>query len=971
MKKTQSDILEFGRMKKSATLFSLFVFIFSFALSAQKNKKDDAASEEKKKAQLEEKLLNDAEYFFLEENYLRALPLYKQLAEKYPNYAYYRLQTGTCYIYKTDEKEKAIEELKAAESLDAHLENLYFFLGRALHINYRFDDAIDYFNMFLQKNPAPEMKVAANRYIDNCNNAKILFKEPLRVDIQNIGGVVNTNNSEYVPVVSSDESVLIFTYRGERSTGGLQTLQFKPDPDGEYYEDIFITYKVGDKFQSPDPIGNKINTNKHDASIALSSDGQKLFVYRSINKDKGDIYMSSLTGEDWSEPKRLNKNINTKYWEGSCSMSSDEQLLYFASEKPGGFGGRDIYVSKKDDVGEWGPAVNIGPNINTPFNDDAPFILSDGVTLFFSSEGHSSIGGYDIMYSSIKDDIWSTPTNMGYPLNTPEDERYYVLTADGEKGYYSSDRKGTYGQQDIYMVTPGFTGQKPVLALVLGFVTADDKPAGASINVSNTETGEKTGSYESNSATGKYIIALTPGNNYKIAFEVEGRESLVQYVNVKELETFVEVKQDIKMYSKEYVAKNNITVSDSSHTLNNKITEQLEKYKSESGPEVCEEKVYKKILKNKGDMVKDSVTYRVELGRYENYADFNGKKVSSLGTIVDSKAPDGDAIYYFANEFNTLLDAEIFKYKVLKEDSTFNSTIEVSVNDRGNLQRIRKYYDYEYVASGCKTETLSKRVRARTSVVNPSLTASTQKAIKSLDTDEEYDNIVKAKGTAIIEGISYKVEIASVTDTNDFNLQSLEKYGKIERKLYPDGTYRYSFGVFGTLKEGEDFKRMLVEKEPKAEKSFVTVFYFGKRKTVKEQFGEQPCDEGSTLNFSEFAGKDLNNKEVYNKLINFAGNYCFDGMTFTVQIGAYRFPKNFKYPYLNDLMPPPADVKDYPDGITRFTLREFKTLKEAEAFRQKSIKRGQKDAWITAWVDGKRELLSDLINVNFHNLNVN
>jgi len=131
----------------------------------------------------------------------------------------------------------------------------------------------------------------------------------------------------------------------------------------------------------------------------------------------------------------LNANINSEFWEGSCSISSDGRYLYFASERLGGLGGKDLYVSEKVN-GDWGPAVNLGPEINTPYNEDAPFIHPDGITLFFSSEGHKSIGGYDIMYSIRKDNSWIEPLSMGIPLNTTEDDRYYVINAKGDVGYF-------------------------------------------------------------------------------------------------------------------------------------------------------------------------------------------------------------------------------------------------------------------------------------------------------------------------------------------------------------------------------------------------------------------------------------------------------------------------------------------------------------------------------------------------------
>jgi hypothetical protein len=492
--------------------------------------------------------------------------------------------------------------------------------------------------------------------------------------------------------------------------------EFNPDPNGNYYEDVFISHRVGDHWLTSESIGTNINTKNHDASIALSADGQKLFLFHSTDKDGGDIYMSKLSGDVWGAPEQLGPTINTKYWEGSCSLSADEQTLYFASERPGGLGGKDLYKSSKMPDGSWGKAENLGPTINTIYNDDSPFIHPDGITLFFSSEGHSSIGGYDIMYSTIKDGRWAEPTNMGYPINTTEDERFYVLTADGEHGYYSSDMKGGFGGQDIYTVTPGFFGEKPILALVVGTVFADDKAVDATIKVTNAETGAQQGTYHSNSSSGKYLIALTPGNNYKVAIEVEGYESQIQYVNVKNLDTYVQVAKDFKLYSDAYKANSGVTsIKDSSNILQVQINDQVKRYNEERKAEVYEARIYQDLLRKYGEVKKECVSYNVEIGTYEKAGDFNADKLKGLGDIQQQVDSKGNTTYFYSG-FTTLLNAEIFKYKVIDKDTSLKNAI-VSVNDCGARKLIQKYYSSEYTRKDYVAPTDSKVIIAKTGIV--------------------------------------------------------------------------------------------------------------------------------------------------------------------------------------------------------------------------------------------------------------
>lgn len=942
-------------MKKLLVVFSI-LFIFLSA-SAQKSGKPNL----KKLTKEENKKYQDAEYFYSEENCLRALPLYIELMTSHPEELYFKFRSGICYLDKSDEKNKAIPLFKEVQQGDPGNPEISFYLGKAYHLNYEFESAIITLNNFLAQKPLPpvDQQILAKRYIENSKNAKVFMEIKVKCEIKNIGSVINTENQEYVPVISSDEAVLIYTYSGPRSTGGLMDAEFNPDPDGAYYEDVFISQRVGEEWLNPESIGPNINTKNHDASIALAADGQKLFVFHSTEKDGGDIYMSTLTGDVWGEAQALGPNINTKYWEGSCSISADEQTLYFASERPGGSGGKDIYVSNKMPDGSWGKAVNLGPAINTIFNDDAPFIHPDGITLFFSSEGHNSIGGYDIMYSVFKDGKWGEPTNIGYPINTTEDERYYVLTADGEHGYYSSDMKGGFGQQDIYSVSPGFFGEKPILALVVGTVFANDKAVDATINVTNAETGEKQGTYHSNSSSGKYLIALTPGNNYKVAIEVEGYEAQIQYVNVKSLETFVQVQKDFKLYSDDYNKENAIgAVKDPSNLLQLQINEQIRRYNEERKAEIYEARVYQDIIRKYGEVKKECVFYLLELGTFEKATDFNPDKIKSLGTIQERRDPFGTT-YYF-DGFNTLLDAEIFKYKVIDKDTSLKNVV-VTVNDCGTRKLIQQYYPSEYTRKDYNAPTDTKLIKEKKGII----------ALNSekTDTTKVESNLVKDQGKSEITGLTYKLEIGAVDNPNDFKLESLNKYGKIESKKYPDGKTRYTLGPFKTLAEAEAFKKMIGEKEPEAAQAFVTVFFFGVRKTIEEY--NNPCNPNATSDFSAFIGKDLNDKVVYNQLIEAASYNCAEGLIFRVQIGAYRKPKNFKYKNLKSLEPPPALVTPYPDGITRFTMRDFTTIKDAEIFRQECIRLGTKDAWITAVYNGNRMLLQELIANNFFNRKIN
>ncbi|HTL83153.1 MAG TPA: hypothetical protein VL651_15675 [Bacteroidia bacterium] len=928
-------------MRKVA--FILLAVLFScLHLSAQKP--------DKAKQKQQDKWLESAEYYFEEANYLRALPFYKALSESDTTNPYYLYQLGICYLYKGDEKEKSVTCLEKAMRMDNTLPKIDFYLGRAYHLNYLFDDAITAFNDALANDELNDKeKMEVNRYIDYCKNGKKITLDTAEVDILNIGTPINSENSEYVPVISIDESTLIYTYRGVRSTGGLEDPKFRPDTTGDYYEDIMISYKLGDRWLDPEPISGNINTVGHDASIALSNDGQILFIFKSTTKDGGDIYMSTLNGQEWSPPVKLGPNINTdKYWEGSCSLSSDGQILYFASDRPGGFGERDIYYSRKQSDGSWGPAVNLGPGINTPYNDDAPYIHPDGINLFFASEGHNSIGGYDLFYSTFKNNQWGEPISFGFPVNTPANERYYTLSADGATGYYSSDQKGGFGQQDIYTVSPGFQGEPPILALVVGFVTKDGAPTDANINVTDSLTGATYGNYHSNSSSGKYLIALKPGNTYKVAIEVEGADPYFEYVNVKGLDTYVQVNKDYNFTTTHQGDSTKVIpqVADSNDVLQHKIDTQLKEIRAEQNDNVYEQRMYKQILKKYGTDYDTTVHYSVELGTYENPKDFDSTKVADMGPIVRTVTPEG-YVRYSVGPFKNLLDAELYRSRLASHDSTIAANSEVLVYTNGVRTTIPSYYHAEYKRANYTPRTDTRVVKNAQGTINT-----------TVNSEVSYDKIVNDYGTFQADGLEYKLEIKNVDDTAFF-----AKYGKIERKSYPDGTIRYYLGPWNTLKEAEDFRTNLVKTDSTAEKSLITVFYFGQRKTVPDFFADLPCDN-KPVDLTWFKDKSLNDPAVYAKFLKLAGNTCHPGLEYTVQIGAYRYPENFKYDQLNDFGP--AVIKEYPDSVTRFTMKKFTTIKEAEKFRQQCIARGITDAWITAIYDGQRKTLEELIDSDFY-----
>jgi hypothetical protein len=654
-------------------------------------------------AQTIEELNDDAEYYMTTSDYERAYETYEKLEKKDPKNAYYKYQKGKCAFHLPNRKLESIELFQKAYEMEPKEKSILLYLGKAYHLNYKFDEAIKAFKEFLASNPEEAQRVEAEKLIENAEYGSKVVQTMLEADIRNLGAPVNTPAEEYVPVLSADESILIFTYRGPKSMGGLMDEKFRPSPKhGIYYEDIFISKKDSTgHWGEPEPLA-QINTKEHDAAIALSPDGTTLFTYRGGEKDSGDLYSSHLTGDTWSKPERLQGEVNTDYWEGSCSVTADGKHLYFASERPGGYGKRDIYIADKTEDGSWRNVQNLGPTINTKYNDDTPFIHVDGVTLFFSSEGHNSIGDYDIFYSIQKDNTWIEPVNMGYPLNTTDDDRFYVINAKGDRGYFSSNRvtNGGNGSSDIFTVTPGILGEKPVLAMVLGNVYGNGKPIEAQIEIIKKSTGQKIGPFSSNTKTGKYLVALSPGENYTFHVRAKDYPDQTEDLDIAKLQKFVEIRKNFRLVKDGYVdqtastnlndllaALDTITKVPDSLALPTEPTRTVTPttpteitvassnpcdafktldFSALKGKSLNDPAVYAKLLAIGNKICSSKMTFKVQIGAYRHPENYKWDHLKEFGTPESPSYPDGITRFTQGN-FNGILLAEEQRQKSIRK----------------------------------------------------------------------------------------------------------------------------------------------------------------------------------------------------------------------------------------------------------------------------------------------------------------
>ncbi len=492
---------------KTLLITSLFI---SGALFAQ----------DKMTSKLANELFNDG-------NFTAALDEYIELLEESPENLKFNYRAGVCYLNTNIDKSNAIPFLEKSLTLEDVDPNTYYLLGRAYHFAYRFPKAIEMFEKFKEINKGNNDNLRdVEKQIEYCYNAIEIMKFPLDVSFQNMGPEINSTSPDYYPFVPLDESYLI--YNTKRDDGSNQL------PDGSFNSEIYISRVKNGKYTNARKIDQNVNTlNGSEEVIGLSGDGKHIMFYYENEEHYGDLFIADYKNDNIKNIVKLPKVINSKSHEISASISKFGDIIYFASDREGGFGGVDIYSSRLLPNGKWGPPQNLGPNVNTKYDEDFPNITSDNQTLYFSSKGHTSMGGYDIFkatWNSVKRN-WGDLKNIGYPLNTPEDNMNFRASKTGRTGYISALRAKGYGDLDVYSVT--FNEVDPMYTVLKGYVNTVDSSQikDVFISVLDLQTDELYGSYMTNPITGRYIIILPPGN-FNVLVEVPGFEMYSENVEI-------------------------------------------------------------------------------------------------------------------------------------------------------------------------------------------------------------------------------------------------------------------------------------------------------------------------------------------------------------------------------------------------------------------------------------------------------
>lgn len=457
----------------------------------------------------------------------------------------------------------ALATIQRAKALNPSLPRIHFLMGYALQLNAKWDEAIEEYTrhgQIIRLTPDPDRTYnMVDKHIAECRNGKVYMASPVRATVMNVGNTVNTAGSEYGALLDP-KGQLYFTARRIGTTGGKVN-----KVNNNWFEDIYGSRWEANGWSVAQPLPEPLNSSRNDASVSLSADGKQMTLYRD-EKNGGDLFVSERSGNGWTAPVPLSASVNSSAQESSAWRTADKKWLYFVSSREGGLGGSDIYRSPWDEsTGDWGTAENLGPDINTMYDEDGVFLPADGNTLYFASQGHTSIGGYDLFKSELRNGRWSKPENLGWPINSPGDDQFLVLSADGATGYFNSVRPGGVGGDDIYRVEFQVEGRQVdqtamLVSAGLGVPMSEDEqklrligfikglkmmePINATVELMTLEDPIFKASFTTDPKTGEFTAEIPAGKNYAMHVSADGY--LIHSEHVESAQGQVRMDMDLK-----------------------------------------------------------------------------------------------------------------------------------------------------------------------------------------------------------------------------------------------------------------------------------------------------------------------------------------------------------------------------------------------------------------------------------------
>jgi len=553
-------------MKNIRFVFVTLLLVGSIGVNAQQNIKID-----KKDFNIEEQGFDEAWEHVKEAEKLfsKGIGTYGDALEQYEIAAAYNTynpqlnyKMGVCCLY-SERKLDALNNFKRAYEFNNNVaSDIHLMLGRAYHFNHDFERAIEEYKTHrdsLTEKERKKNKIDFDKLIRECENGIALMEKIVSAGITNLGDAINSPYDDYNPLITSSGNRMYFTSRRASILDDRRNLL-----DNKFNEDIYVSFFRNNRWEEAQNVGKKINSEYNEAALSITDGDSLLYIYYG-NSNNGDIFISEFKKGQWNNPRKMSGKFNSGQRETTLSFDAHKKTVYFISaSKKNTLGGTDIFVSRKDEKDKWGRPENIGPIINTPFDEEAVFLHPDGTTLFFSSKGHNSMGGFDIFKSILlPDGEWSVPQNIGFPINSAGDDLFYTTYNDSTSAYISSMREDSYGMMDIYKVSYipelvyddilseaeeypevelewlAFLDEVPVVEidksiLLKGIVTdrEDSVPVMARLEIIDMDINDVIATSISDKESGSYSIRLEEKKNYGVEITSQGYMVFLDIINI-------------------------------------------------------------------------------------------------------------------------------------------------------------------------------------------------------------------------------------------------------------------------------------------------------------------------------------------------------------------------------------------------------------------------------------------------------
>jgi hypothetical protein len=615
----------------------------------------------------QKEIQREADFALQDGKFEKALPLYRRLLELNPTSPLLNFLVGYCYQNTDFGLEQSLSFLqnaiqnKTSKTTDQAPVEAYYYLGRALHANYQFEPAIKALNDFMASSPKSIANFTSkiSQLIEFSESGKMMVQSKPLVEVENVFEL-NTKYSDKMPMMNDELNTIIFSTRRENSIG--KTL-FE---DGQYDDNVFVSYKRGDVWTEPIELSQNVNTTEHESATWVAADGRSMIIVR-FDRTGGSIYLVHRNQDaDWGQPVKLPSPINNGSATTFGSFSPDGKLLYFVSDRKGGYGGTDIYVSEYFGNNTFGTPKNLGPKINTQYNEESPFVCQNGV-LYFSSEGHTSIGGYDI-FASVKDVAgnWQMPLNIGIPFNSVKNDFFFRPMANGQMAYLSSDREGTKGSSDIFKAdyAKREINTNGIVAGTIIAPTTIDPSKSIEIKIKKDKSSTFQLSYFP-SKSGKFNIILPSGNKFDMVVYFQGSPFYYAQLNIAPGYTLTGIDQTIVLndipltvQSPVINSVDNRDVFYSNSLVNELITSAFKKRKDELAGNSA---VNINVSANNNTVPDGEKTYSVRLGTSPTKLALT----SFIGLTDVKELRDKDGLYvYYIGDFEYEWEAQIQLKKI-------------------------------------------------------------------------------------------------------------------------------------------------------------------------------------------------------------------------------------------------------------------------------------------------------------------